>query len=249
MRIKYFNRYELKYVLNRGQYDQVAEELATYMEPDPHSDDGGRYLVTSLYYDTVDHKAYWDKIDGHRFRRKLRIRVYDAQMVSSDTSCFVEIKQRTNKTLQKKRLILPYSSAVALCGSGKGMDGTSEADQAVIEEVQYLYSTLQLGPACIVTYDRLAFNGSEYDPGLRITFDTTLKCRTHDLTLLSQGYTENHFFLPPQWCIMEIKVNDRVPYWLTEVISKYRCTVRRISKYCTALEQSKALLKNQRIIY
>jgi hypothetical protein len=48
---------------------------------------------------------------------------------------------------------------------------------------------------------------------------------------------------------MEIKVNDRVPYWLTEVISKYRCTVRRISKYCTALEQSKALLKNQRITY
>jgi len=218
------------------------------MEPDPHSE-GGRYLVTSLYYDTADYKAYWDKIDGHRFRRKVRVRVYNAQMVSPDSLCFVEIKQRTNKTLQKKRIVLPYLSAIALCGSGTHTDGNTEADRAVIDEVLYLFNTLRLQPACIVSYDRLAFNGGVYDPGLRVTFDTNLKCRTHDLTLLSQGYAENDFFVPPQWCVMEVKVNNRVPYWLTGVISRYRCTLRRISKYCTALEKSRALLQQQRIHY
>lgn len=248
LRIRHPDRYELKYVLDRSQYEQVVEGLATHMEPDPHSE-GGRYLVTSLYYDTADYKAYWDKIDGHRFRRKVRVRVYNAQMVSPDSPCFVEIKQRTNKTLQKKRVVLPYSSAVALCESGKDTNGTTEADRAVIEEVLYLHSALRLQPACIVSYDRLAFNGSEYDIGLRVTFDTNLKCRTHDLTLLSQGYANNHFFVPPRWCIMEVKVNHRVPYWLTGVLSRYRCTLRRISKYGKALEQSKALLQNQRINY
>jgi SPX domain protein involved in polyphosphate accumulation len=248
LNIRYPDRYELKYILDRSQYEQIVDALAGYTEPDSYSE-GGRYLVTSLYYDTADYKAYWEKINGHRFRRKVRVRVYNAQTVSPDSPSFVEIKQRTNKTLQKKRILLPYSSAVALCGSGKGTNGTTEAEHPVIQEVLYLYNTLRLQPACIVSYDRLAFNGSEYDPGLRVTFDTNLKCRIHDLTLLSQGSTENHFFVPPQWCIMEVKVNVRAPYWLTEVISKYRCTLRRISKYCTALEQSVALLQNQRIIY
>ena len=248
LRIRHPDRYELKYILDRSQYEQVVEGLATHMEPDPHSE-GGRYLVTSLYYDTADYKAYWDKIDGHRFRRKVRVRVYNAQMVSPDSPCFVEIKQRTNKTLQKKRIVLPYSSAIALCGSGARADGNTVADRAVIDEVLYLFNTLRLQPACIVSYDRLAFNGGAYDPGLRVTFDTNLKCRTHDLTLLSQGYAENDFFVPPQWCVMEVKVNNRVPYWLTGVISRYRCTLRRISKYCTALEKSRALLQQQRIHY
>lgn len=249
MRIKHYSRYELKYVLDRGQYERAVERLGTHMEPDPYSRDGGGYLVTSLYYDTADYKAYWDKIEGHRFRRKVRIRVYDAHVVSPDTSCFVEIKQRTNKALQKKRTLLPYSSATALCGSAKEVDVVSEVDRAMIQEVQYLSNTLQLQPVCVVSYDRLAFNGSQYDPGLRVTFDTNLKCRTHDLTLLSQSYAENRFFLPPQWCVMEVKVNERVPYWLTEMINKHRFTLRRIGKYCLALEQSKALLQNQRIIY
>ena len=119
----------------------------------------------------------------------------------------------------------------------------------VIEEVQYLYNTLRLQPACVVSYDRVAFEGSEYDPGLRVTFDTNLKCRTHDLTLLSQGYAENRFFAPPHWCVMEVKVNSRVPYWMTGVLSRHHCTLRRISKYCTALERSNAILHSQRINY
>lgn len=248
LRFRYPDRYELKYILDRSQYEQLANALVDYMELDSYSEDG-RYLVTSLYYDTADYKAYWEKINGHRYRRKVRVRVYNAQMVSPDSPCFVEIKQRTNKTLQKKRVLLPYSSAVALCGSGKYTDATTETDQSVIQEVLYLFNTLRLQPACVVSYDRLAFDGSQYDPGLRVTFDTNLRFRSHDLTLLSQGYTENYFFVPPQWCIMEVKVNIRAPYWLTEMISTYRCTLRRISKYCTALEQSGARLQNQRIMY
>lgn len=248
LKLRYPDRYELKYILNRSQYEQFATALLDYMEPDSYSE-GGRYLVTSLYYDTADYKAYWEKINGHRFRRKVRVRVYNAQMVSPDSPCFVEIKQRTNKTLQKKRLLLPYSSAVALCGSGEDPNSTTERDQPVIQEVLYLFNTLRLQPACVVSYDRLAFNGSQYDPGLRVTFDTNLKFRTHELTLLSHGYTENYFFVPPQWCIMEVKVNIRAPIWLTEMIGRYRCTLRRISKYCTALEQSGARLQNQQIVY
>ena len=247
MQINGAGRYELKYVLARDQYHSLVEALADYMQPDAHGDERGRYLVTSLYYDTADYKAYWDKMQGHRYRRKLRVRVYGDQMVTPDTPCFVEIKQRTNRTIQKKRVVLSYSSAIDLCEAGTGVNRRPDVAGAVIEEVKYLSSTLRLRSACIVSYDRLAFNGNEYDPGLRVTFDTNMKCRVHDLSLLPQGCAQNRYFIPPEWCIMEIKANGCVPYWLAKLTGEHRCTLRRISKYCTALEECLEMLRKQRI--
>lgn len=240
-------RYELKYLVARDQYHALVKDLAAYMQSDEHGDELGHYLVTSLYYDTAGYKAYWDKMQGHRFRRKLRMRVYGEGAITPETTCFVEIKQRTNRTIEKKRVALAYSSAVALCEMGVEVDALAEADGAVIDEVMYLRSALQLQPACIISYDRLAFNGTELDSGLRVTFDTNMKCRAHDLSLLPPGYAENRYFIPPEWCIMEIKADGHVPLWLTRLTSQHRCTFRRISKYCTALEQCLATLHNQRM--
>lgn len=254
MRIKHFNRYELKFVIPRDLAQTIAENLRDYLTLDTNSDPDGHYSITSLYYDTVDYRAYWDKIEGHRFRRKVRIRVYGNQTVTPDTYCFVEIKQRLNKSLQKKRIFIPYASAVALCGSAQpvtleqtGMS-LSATDQAVIQEIQYLSHSLELRPSCVVSYDRLAFEGSTYDLGLRVTFDTNLKGRIHALTLLTEQQAESHHFLPPHWCIMEVKINDRVPYWLVEILNQYRCTLQRISKYSSALETCKGLLAKQHIL-
>lgn len=247
MRIKSINRFEFKYLLTYTQYQQLIQELPTFMQLDPHGANQS-YPITSLYYDTAGYKAYWDKLEGLRFRRKIRIRAYGQQPLTPETPCFVEIKQHLNKTISKKRVILPYMAATRLCETGEEVASRSEAERAVIEEIQYLSHTWQLQPACVVSYDRLAFNGSDYDPSLRVTFDTNLKCRGHDLTLLSSSYPDNHYFLPPDLCIMEVKVNYRVPYWLIQLIGKYRCTRRRISKYCAALEQSGLLLKYGRVV-
>ena len=252
MRIKEYSRYELKYLLNGAQYRQVVEALSAYLHPDEMGDTHGRYSVTSLYYDSPAYWAYWDKLEGHRFRRKVRARVYGDQVITPYTPCFVEIKQRINKTVQKKRVVLPYSSAEVLCGGLTEDIKTGDltaTEQAIIEEVQYLQIVNQLQPACVVSYDRQAFEGSEYDPGLRITFDSNLKGRVHDLTLLSQSYAHSHFFLLPEYYVMEVKVNYRVPHWLMEIIGHYGCTLRRVSKYCTALENSKVLLQRQELVY
>lgn len=251
MRIKHFNRYELKYIVPRQQAQYIAEDLMNYVQPDSNSDEEGIYDVSSLYYDTRDYKAYWDKLEGHRFRRKLRIRVYTHQAILPETNCYVEIKQRNNRALQKKRIYISYEAATTLCSfNGEDINSStnfSETDQAVKQEIRYLVEALRLQPACIVSYNRQAFNGGVYDPGLRITFDTNLRCRIHALSLLNQTKAENHFFLPPDWSIMEIKINQRVPYWLSERLSHHRCILRRISKYCTALETAKFTLQQRQV--
>lgn len=247
IRIKTAQRYELKYLVHHSQASEIAGMLAPYMLPDEHEDDRGHYQVTSLYYDTTDYRAYWDKIEGHRNRRKLRVRIYGNQVVTPETPCFVEIKHRVDKALQKRRVVLPYHAAVTPGELDELADAASEADRAVLEEVQYLHRALRLRPACVVSYRRHAFEGREYDPGLRITFDTNLKYRVHELSLLANGQATDHYFLPPDWCIMEVKINQRAPFWLTEVIGEHQCVIRRVSKYCAALEHSKVVLGRQRI--
>ena len=75
--IRTFNRYELKYLLDRSAVARVRPELSFRLDADPYGD-AGSYLVWSRYYDTYDLRCYWEKIDGIKFRRKLRIRHYGA---------------------------------------------------------------------------------------------------------------------------------------------------------------------------
>ena len=260
MRNKNALRHELKYLITHSQRDAIVEALADHTEPDQHSPvvdaspsgtypaNGRGYTIASLYYDTPTYKAYWDKVEGHRSRRKVRVRVYGNQSVNAETLCYVEIKQRLNTMMAKRRVALPYATAVDLAAYADFLAEVSPEDQTVLREIAYLQSALHLQPTCVVTYQRLALNGLEPYDDLRVTFDTELRGRTHDLTLLSPGTTVGQSFLPPHLCIMEIKVNQSVPYWLGTLINQHRCPARRISKYCMALQQSGAIAQRQRVM-
>lgn len=244
-RIKSDVRYELKYLIRREQQEALTAALAEQMTPDEHG--AGSYPITSLYYDTPDYRAYWDKLDGHRVRRKVRVRVYGNATVTPETPCFLEIKQRINMTMRKRRVALPYGEAVAFDDFDLARPELNGAEQATLQEVYYLYRTLQLRPTCIVHYQRSAWEGTEYCPDLRVTFDTELRGRTHDLTLVSTGYADDRFVLPPEHAVLEVKANYTVPGWLAALLSKHNCTYRRISKYCAVLERCQAITARQHV--
>ena len=129
------------------------------------------------------------------------------------------------------------------------LDVVSAAERRVLEEVVYLSTALRLEPACIVAYQRAAFNGDQLDPGLRITFDTLLKGRAHDLSLASVGYGDGAYFISPDRCVMEVKINHRLPSWLSGILAQHNCVLSRLSKYCAALEVAKGNLARQRIAF
>src|SRR5690606_13253820 len=114
--IRRFNRFELKYLVTLKQAQLFKQALRAFLLPDEHGVNNGRYTLSSLYYDSPDFRCYWEKVDGIRFRRKLRIRRYvtDAPL-TDDTSVFVEIKQRVDRVTQKRRIIIPYRDALRLC--------------------------------------------------------------------------------------------------------------------------------------
>ena len=228
-----FNRYEIKYLVERSQVDGLRRELAQRMDLDPHGTSGG-YGVWSVYYDTDQLRFYWEKIEGLRFRRKLRIRHYgDRFTIDKGTPVFVEIKQRVNRVTQKRRVQLPYQDALRLCGQRELIEPAG-ADPAFLAEVLELVVGLDLRPTGITGYQREAFLGAGADVGLRVTIDSRVRGRDRDFDLAADG--EHRYFIPPRLCVLEVKANDRVPYWLTDLTARHSLSVARISKYCQGVE-------------
>jgi SPX domain protein involved in polyphosphate accumulation len=258
MRPKNELRYELKYLIRREQIEALVAELSQTLQVDAHGGPGGSYPITSLYYDTPDYKAYWDKLDGHRSRRKVRVRVYGDTTITPETPAFLEVKQRINKLMRKRRVALPYADALDFdnyheLGLRRAEQG-STLDQSLLHEAYYLYRTLQLRPSCVVTYDRLAFEGDARAPDLRITLDTNLRGRIRDLSLLTElpggrsGGATDQQILGPEYAVLEVKANQNVPRWVAQLTARHRCTFYRISKYCMVLEKTQAIASRQRII-
>jgi hypothetical protein len=101
-----------------------------------------------------------------------------------------------------------------------------------------------LRPSSIVSYARLALIGGQFDVGLRVTFDKALiyKSAEHNLSALQFGSSSGGLPLfPPDLVIIEIKVNERIPYWLTELVAMHNLNLMRVSKYCRSIELSQGI--------
>jgi hypothetical protein len=232
-RLHAFNRYEIKYLVPSVDIPALRREFADRLELDSNGGSGG-YGVWSVYYDTRHLQFYWEKIEGLRFRRKLRVRHYgDRFGIDDDTLVFVEIKQRVNRVTQKRRVALPYRLARKLC-DGREMVEHHPSENAFLSEVLGLVSGLDLRPVAITGYQRDAYVGRDADVGLRVTMDHRIRGRDRDFHLGAD--TENRLIVPARLSVLEIKANERVPYWLTDLAARSNMSVVRMSKYCQSVE-------------
>jgi hypothetical protein len=240
-----FSRIELKYLLPRQRCRPLIDDLSGWTIPDPHGGEQG-YPVVSLYYDSPELESFWAKIEGHRYRRKLRLRVYPGSGGNPGAAgdpgyagrpvrfAAVEIKQRLERTVQKRRLFLPLGDAEALC-RGRELAGLSLEQQQVAAEVTSLCRSLALRPTAITAYQRRAYQGIGSHAGLRVTFDENVAARLDALDLAEPA--PNRLILPENCCILEVKADERVPAFLSSILAQHGCRLGRVSKYCTALAQ------------
>ena len=232
--IRRFNRFELKYVLPLARCARLIDELQEQIFPDAHGGSAG-YPVVSLYYDSPDYQCFWAKIEGLKYRRKVRLRIYPTDDLQSTTHAAVEIKQRINTTVQKRRLSQPLAEAEALCSGSLESEGLDPLDSQVAQEVLVLRHALDLQPTAITAYRRRAFEGHHENAGLRVTFDTQVASRMHALRINEAAH--NRLILPENWCIMEVKADERVPHWIASLLARHDCQLSRVSKYCAGVAQ------------
>lgn len=241
MTVRRFNRYELKYILDVRQYRALVNDLGNFMVPDAHGDGNGSYPIVSLYYDSPDLEAFYSKIEGLKFRRKLRLRIYPpGGDVRRAKVGHVEIKQRINRTVQKRRLVLPLQQAEALCRADLPEAEFDELDAAVASEVHYMVRAQQLRPTAVVSYIRQAFVAQRFDSGMRVTFDSNLRGRMSALRVNEAA--KNHFFVHPGRLVLEVKVNERIPHFMVSLLARHNCVLTRMSKYCAVVAREQTRL-------
>ena len=190
----------------------------------------GYYKISSLYYDSSDLKCYWEKLDGESFRRKVRVRTYGAH----PEEAFLEIKQRLNLTVQKRRCratLAEVTERMAAICNGR----LDSALDPVYDEVFVLARRYRLEPKMIISYQRAAFF-DKYKADLRITLDRNIRCRHVGLDLATHR-TRGRFAVPPTMVLLEVKFNEVIPAWLCTCLNRLDFQVQRLSKYCAGVEQ------------
>ena len=200
------------------------------MVPDPNGDDDFGYSTHSVYCDSPDLEFFWEKVEGVKFRRKLRFRRYEGQ-----PDVFLEIKQRLDRTVQKRRVrwSLQRLHETFLAHDFDALTPQETADPTVAEMVA-MWRTYDLRPVMATRYRRLALHGT-YDPGLRITFDTGVSYSGEALDVAA-GWPGGPLMVDPRVAVMEIKFNDRAPAWLSDLIIGFGLMATRMSKYCRAID-------------
>ena len=154
-------RHELKYLINYGEKEILADRLKNIAGIDSHASENG-YLVRSLYFDDVWHSSYEEKLMGVVSRRKYRIRIYDY----SDSHIALECKEKQGAYIYKYSAELTRQETEDII-NGKYECLEGKTDQLLKEFYLLLKSGMR--PEVIVDYDRLPF---VYAPGtVRITFD------------------------------------------------------------------------------
>lgn len=232
MAIEIFRRREQKYLIDTWQYEELVRQISPYMRPDKFGN-VGYYTVTSLYFDSDDHKIYFETKNKLRFRQKLRLRVYDE--TGLDGTAFFEVKQKHKKVVNKRRMLLPLREAYRYLNEDPStpVENYEASNLQVFKEIDYFRKFYGLKPEMVVSYDRHAMHCIT-DPDLRITFDLNLRCRNDDLLVEHGSHGDN--FIDPHLVVLEVKVADAVPLWLTRILQALGCEQRSASKFCTSME-------------
>ncbi|MDP4008076.1 MAG: polyphosphate polymerase domain-containing protein [Candidatus Peregrinibacteria bacterium] len=229
----HFQRYEFKYHIPIHLADKILPGLLNYMDFDEHIETGQNfYDVHSVYLDSPNFKNYHEKIEGELFRKKLRVRTYSKDP-KKDTNVFVEIKRKYDAVIIKDRTVMTLEAATSLCHGKIDYDLLRSENHAVIDEFLQDKMMYAMRPKVLVSYKRkplVSRNGMN----LRVTFDYDIEA----LRVSNVDFSKATKPIFPGMCVLEIKFNDMLPYWLHSVIQNYKLEAWPYSKYCFGVENS-----------
>lgn len=217
MSISVMKRYEMKYLLDGEQTRLLREKLQGHMQPDQY----GKTSIASLYYDTPTYTLIRESLQKPTFKEKLRLRSYGP--ATEESPVFLELKRKACGVVYKRRIQTTIPQAQAFFAETDDPRG----GQINRELAAFRDHYQALGPTCLIIYDRTAY--FEPDGDLRLTIDENPRYRVDDLTLTKS--MDGVPLLEPGRTILEIKVQNAMPLWLTAILAE--CGVRKgsFSKY------------------
>lgn len=213
-----FERKEVKYRLDARQAETMRRALEGHMAPDVY----GCTTVRSLYLDTPERAVIERSLDKPLYKEKLRLRSYGVP--GPQDTIYIEIKKKWQRTVYKRRAAISLNQAEAWLNRGLRPD----LDTQILREIDYFLSFYRPVPKLFLAYDRIACYGIENN-NIRITFDANIRSRESNLSL-ARG-DSGTALLDSKAVLMEIKIPDAMPLWLSGMLSELEIYPVSFSKY------------------
>lgn len=211
-------RHEYKYIISYDQMLKLRKKLEDVLNID-RSIDG--YMVRSLYFDSIDDIDYYDKLGGEVSRKKIRLRIYEAN------SNFVklEIKGKYDIHQLKKSLVINREDALKIMN--EEYDVLLDYDNDVAREIYSIIKSNIYKPKVIIEYIRYAYVSSN---NTRITFDYDIKCSNDIERFFDEDI--NYYSLTNRVnVVLEVKFDRFLEPYLSNILSSYDSNLQSVSKY------------------
>ena len=215
--ITVMKRYEMKYILSKEQMFYLQESLCGHMEVDQY----GKTSIASIYYDTPDYRIIRASIEKPAFKEKLRLRSYG--LAKKDGHVYLEIKRKSEGVVYKRRVETTEENVSLFLNNKIKTIGSNQIGKE-LEYFRNFYGRLE--PKIMIAYDRTSY--AEIDGDIRLTIDENPRYRAFDLNLHTS--MEGEHLLPPGCAILEIKVQQEMPLWLVDILSKGKIYKSSFSK-------------------
>ncbi|MCR5646983.1 MAG: polyphosphate polymerase domain-containing protein [Acholeplasmatales bacterium] len=222
--INVMKRYEIKYILTKEQTEYLVQGLNGHMEVDQY----GKTSICSLYYDTPNHRLIRESLDKPEYKEKCRLRSYG--LAKPGKPVYLELKRKAFGIVYKRRIETSIDDVNKFFKDKKDIFKEGQIEK----EITYFRNFYDsLVPSCLIIYDRVAYY--EPDGDLRLTIDYNPRYRLDDLNLDTS--IEGKSLLDEGSTILEIKVQEAIPIWLSSLLSNGKIFRGSFSKYGEAYKK------------
>lgn len=213
-------RTEKKYIVSLEAAAVLRERLMPLMQVDPQAIDGA-YRIRSLYFDTMDADAYWEKTDGWGERCKYRLRFYNGDF------SFIRLERKEKLGELTRKTQGPVDQLMARAMQMGEYEPLLSSEDPLCRAFYAEARAKKLMPAVTVEYRREPFV-YRLD-NVRITIDSKIYAG-NPLSFFSP--------LPPPFpvlengfAVLEVKTDDRLPVMIGRVLETVPRQQQSYSKF------------------
>lgn len=213
-------RHELKHEISMSDVIALRQRLRAIASVDPNAVNG-KYMIRSLYFDTPEDKALFEKQSGVCRRQKFRIRYYNGD------KSFIHLEKKS----KIGGLGTKVSASISEEETGKILSGDiawmKDSSDGLIREFYFKIISERLMPRTIVDYTREPFI---YKPGnVRVTLDYNIRTGLYNTDFLDTECVT----VPAAHgvCILEVKWDDFLPSIIRDAVQLPYARTGAYSKY------------------
>jgi len=231
-------RYEFKYYLQPKLSQEIKKQVNEFMDVDQFAKTktNKEYLVRSIYFEDDFNSNFDEKVDGHKIRKKFRIRFYGKNI--NDGPLFLETKGRNLERTYKRRTKIVMAD-IDLIKKPEFIYALARKypDSETVNEFVFEVYKKKLRPKILVDYTRRPYV-NKHGLYFRLTFDQNISCI--NLNNNFDNYKKNQNFLcKAGYSILEVKFDRNIPAWFHRIIQSYNLSRQSISKFVLGMISSK----------